>query len=172
MEIERKFLISEELFIKLINNFPFDLHRIRQFYIHNDEDREVRIRSINNQYFNLTVKDKGDLVREEIENFMTQKDFLLYKEKSLYGIEKLRFQLFGLNLPYAIFLDKIVDENLKSKGAYFMEIEFGSIEDADQFRLKILPFDYKINDIIEVTFDPLFKNSNIAKENKENEKNN
>ena len=121
MEIERKFLIKE-----LPDLSKFDYVDIEQGYLCTHP--VVRIRKKNDKYI-LTYKGSGLMAREEIEAELTKEAYEHLREKiDGHAITKRRYLIpFA---PYTIELD--VFEGHK-KGLIMAEVEFPSIEEAQNF---------------------------------------
>lgn len=152
MEIERKYLINHE-------TLPFSLqefscHKIEQAYLCTSP--VVRIRREDDSYY-LTYKGGGMMAREEYNLPLTEEayDHLLTKidgniiTKTRYIIP---FDKNNINKPLTIELD--VFEG-KFAGLYLAEIEFESVEDANEF----LP-PYWFGE--DVTYDGAYHNSRMS----------
>lgn len=144
-EIERKFLIKD---------LPTNLKKckkiyITQGYLHSDE-KEYRIRSINNTKYILTEKWGTGLSRKEDEYEITKKEYLELLEKVEGNIIKKVRILYPLE-------DKMAEVDFffgELKGLKTVEIEFNSIEEANSFKLP----DWFGE---EVTGDDRYKNYNL-----------
>ena len=146
MEIEKKYLIK---------NLPPDLNgfnfkQIEQAYI--SFEPVIRIRKSDNEFY-LTVKGKGHLAREEFEIKISGDEYcnLLKKTEGLI-ISKKRY-IIPLDNNLRIELD-IFENDLK--GLIVAEVEFNTIAESEIF---IKP-EWFGDDI---TFDPSYKNNNLAK---------
>lgn len=131
MEIERKFLLS-----RLPDITPVKVINIYQGYV--SVDPEVRIRSYEvvegddkgHKDYKITVKGDGDLLREEIETYISEEFFnqtvafikhpLIHKRFFIYNVNGRRLEC------------SIVDEELKTKFIYG-EVEFQSESDAEDY---------------------------------------
>ncbi len=147
-EIERKFFIS---------SLPDDLEiettqSIVQGYIAYDKSGiEIRIRVIDNDKYYLTFKNKGDLMRDELE-------IELYKDQ----FDKLWEMTKGLRLykkRSKILLDNFVIEideyEKKLNGLKIVEVEFDSIEQSEKFTPP-----HWFGE--EITYNDNYKNYNLA----------
>ena len=145
-EIERKFIVKElpgELAIERAAE-------IRQGYICWSDTKEVRCRQIEDDYF-LTIKSKGNLVRDEYEIRISQEQFLkiwasttdaqIFKQRKFVQINE-----------YKIVID-VFRKNLE--GLILAEVEFTTIAEAEKF----IPLDWFIH---EVTNDEKYKNKMLA----------
>ena len=122
MEIERKFLVKN---LPDLSN-AFEIKKIEQAYI--STSPVIRVRRSNNQFI-LTCKGKGLLAREEFELLLTEDDYQHIKSKTdHHPIIKTRY-LFSFG-NHTIELD-IFEAQLK--GLVMAEVEFNSIEDANNF---------------------------------------
>lgn len=151
MEIERKFLLN-----KLPDIEPIKHITILQGYI--STNPEVRIRSyeilsgenVGYKDYKLTIKGTGDLLREEIETYVTQDFFenvsqfidkpLIYKDYRKYEID-------GYILECSI-----VDPGKPTEFCYG-EVEFDTVDDANNYKF---PFE----DSIDITYDKSYKMKN------------
>ena len=75
MEIERKFLINDNLSDKCIYN----IEEIEQGYI--KFDPEVRIRNVDNREYYLTYKSKGKIKRMELEERISKEQYQILLQK-------------------------------------------------------------------------------------------
>ena len=144
IEIERKFLLKEEVFTP-----PEHGINCRQGYIHSDKERTVRVRTMNDQGF-LTIKaaDKG-LARKEFEYTIPLEDAnqMLDQVCKKPLIEKVRYKI-----PFEDFtweVDVFFGEN---EGLIIAEIE---LEHEDQ------PFTKPPWIGLEVTDDIRYYNANL-----------
>lgn len=148
MEIEKKYLINLE--ISELAKYPYDI--IIQGYI--STDPVIRIRQKNKSFY-ITYKSKGLMIRNEFEDKISRKQFESLKPKIDYNlISKKRYYV-----PITNNLTGEVDvfEN-QLEGLVMAEVEFASEEEANNF---IAPNWF----IKEVTYNPMFQNSNLCKEN-------
>lgn len=146
MEIERKFLVSD---------IPADLSKfkcrlIEQGYL--STNPVVRVRKDNDDYY-LTYKGKGHMVREEYNLPLTKEAYEhLIKKADGNIITKHRYEIpdgTGKTIELDLF-DGIF------KGLVLAEVEFNSIEEADNYT----PPKWFTED---VTTDKRYHNSNMSK---------
>lgn len=147
LEIERKFKISEDKLPSNYKEYPCD--KIEQWYLIIKEEREERIRHRWNRYY-YTTKTWLWEVREEDEYEITSQEFESLWEKTVWKrIEKIRYLI-----PYN---EKTIELDIyqwKNKWLIIAEIEFNSLDEADNF---IFP-DWFWED---VTNNPSYKNRNL-----------
>lgn len=161
-EIERKFLIEYPDIQWLESNPNCRRIEIIQTYLKADSDREVRVRQRGSDgnyiYFKTTKLRVSDIKRVEIEERLTQKEYLrllMEADTSKHQIRKTRYcltfegQYFEIDV-YPFWNDKAV-----------AEIELND-ENAD------IVFPSQIKVIKEVTDDVNYKNSSLAKNNGKN----
>lgn len=147
MEIERKFLMNEDLSNKNIYN----IEEIEQGYI--KFDPEVRIRNVDNREFYLTYKSKGKLKRQELEERISKEQYeILLKIVKGRLIKKTRFYI-ALDEELSAEVDVYEDE---LEGLSTVETEFKTTDAAKCFKV---PTWYGV----EVTDDKRFKNQSLAK---------
>lgn len=146
MEIERKFLVK-----KLPENLEsYEQQRIAQGYL--STNPVVRIRRSNDDYY-LTYKGKGMMVREEYNLPLTAESFehMLPKIDGIL-IDKIRYLIpleDGYTAELDIFQGKLAPIRL-------VEVEFGSVEEAEKF---VAP-EWFGDD---VTNSPKYHNSNLSR---------
>lgn len=120
IEIERKFLLKNTLFLKEIQNKQF----IKQGYLNSHKERTVRIRITNTDAF-ITIKgvsSESGLSRFEWEkNISRQEADALFQLAEQGVIEKNRYTVFFGNCKIEI--DEFLGEN---KGLFLAEIELKS----------------------------------------------
>lgn len=146
-EIERKFLV---------NQISFSLEgseskRILQGYFEGDDGQNYRVRLYGDKYIK-TWKSDGDLVREEIENEISEDEFnSLWEKTTGMQLEKTRYFIPFENrtIEFDVFEGKL-------KGLLLAEVEFNSVEDAENFN----PPNWFGKD---VTSDKRYRNSALAK---------
>lgn len=144
MEIERKFLVDSLPSLK-----DYHSKKIIQAYI--STDPVIRIRQMGTQYF-LTVKSHGHIMREEFEMPITKEQFhSLWNKIEVSPIEKTRYFI-PLEQDLTAELD-LYEGHLK--GLYTVEVEFSSLDAADDF----IPPSWFGNDI---SLDNRYKNNNLA----------
>ena len=148
MEIERKFLISQENLPQNLVSYPSK--KIQQGYLCTDP--VVRIRRSNDSYY-LTYKSKGLMCREEYNlplNAEAYEHLLAKADRNI--ISKTRYLI-----PISDELTAEVDVFEKPFAPLVMaEVEFPTIEDAQNFAV---PGWFGK----EVTFDKNYHNSNMSK---------
>jgi adenylate cyclase len=137
MEIERKFLVNSFDFAGLIPK------RIIQVYL--EIDPEIRVRSIDDKEFYMTIKSNGFLVRSEKEVPISKSQFERYSKYSTLRIEKDRFYVGKYEIDYY------------DNALCVVEVEFKNIFQAIFFR-KPEWFGR------ELTFNKNYKNIELAKE--------
>lgn len=122
MEIELKFLVKT---LPALENYSSK--KILQAYVSNDP--VIRIRQMNEDYF-LTVKNKGQIAREEFEMPITKMQFEnLWKKVEGTPIEKIRYFI-----PLENHLTAELDVYFGAlDGLYTVEVEFTSLEEANHF---------------------------------------
>ena len=146
MEIERKFLVKE-----LPENLEsYEQQHIAQGYL--STNPVVRIRRSNDEYY-LTYKGKGMMVREEYNLPLSAESFehMLPKIDGIL-IDKIRYLIpleDGHTAELDIFQGKLAPIRL-------VEVEFGSVEEAESF---VAP-EWFGDD---VTNSPKYHNSNLSK---------
>jgi CHAD domain-containing protein/CYTH domain-containing protein len=157
MEIERKFLLIPCSMRRLLQErgISYERVRIEQFYIHSDINSAERYRRKGDSYFH-TVKRGAGLEREEFEEEIEAGLYL--EKKKIYGDSLIRkwryiFEEGGYTFELDIFKGSF-------KGLNLLEVEFGSVAEAESFDLP--PFIRQVL-ISEVTENPDFSNGSLAK---------
>lgn len=151
-EVERKFLLKQ------IPNFLDTSHfvQISQAYLFIDEDgNELRLRkksdSSGDKYIQ-TYKSKGDLKRSEVEFEISKENFeALWEHASKRVLKKKRYLI-----QYENLLLELDEYQNNLEGLLVLEIEFENEDIAKDF----IPFDWLGE---EITYDPKYKNKNLAK---------
>lgn len=145
VEIERKFLIK-----KIPENLEnYKSEKISQGYLVVSEDIEVRIRKKGKNFY-LTVKSGGDLIRDEIEIELQEKQFnTLWPLTEEKRIVKKRYYI-----PYENHLIELDIYSDQLKGLIVGEVEFKSEKQSEQFS----PPDWFGE---EITADKRYKNKNL-----------
>lgn len=136
LEIERKFLVNEDKLLTEISLDNYDKYSIEQAYI-STEDREVRIRKIENSYSKskcfMTIKSKDDLVRKEVEFEIPYNKYQDLISLEMYKgniINKLRYKVpleNGLIAEIDIYRQQLF-------GLVMVEVEFKTEEEAQLFQ--------------------------------------
>ena len=156
LEIERKYLLDGASIVDALisEGLEFSEKNLTQIYTQIDKEHEIRLRKMGNTYTRTTKKGKG-LVREEDEEVVDSKLFKLAK-KSCIGkpIEKTRYLFKLQNFPSCI---DVYSGELD--GLVTLEVEFDSIEKAEDFKLPLI---VKERLLREVTDDDRFKNKNLS----------
>jgi len=122
-EIERKFLIAKSI--------PWDMGQqklIKQGYILIEEDKHLRIRIIDNKAI-IGLKYFGEQERDEYEYEIPLIDGLEILHKCSLKLEKIRNTISPLDNGY------VVDIDTYPNGLIVAEVEFKSVEDANNFTL-------------------------------------
>lgn len=146
-EIERKFIVKN-LPEGLIE--PRKCAPVRQGYLLNGDDREMRVRDKAGTY-TMTIKQGSGLKRLETEIELTEQQFeTLWPLTQGFRVEKCRYKI-----PY---FSHVLDLDVFS-GALspliMVEVEFESEEESRNF----VPPDFAVED---VTIDAAYKNVNLA----------
>lgn len=129
MEIERKWLIDKD-------NIPYNLNDydhldIEQAYISFSPTIRIRKISNKNEYI-LTIKSKSkdDISRQEYEINISEKEYEdLLKKKEGIIISKTRYMI-----PVDSYIYEIDLFNNEYEGLAYLEIEFNSIEEANEYK--------------------------------------
>jgi len=152
-EIERKWLVDKDE-IPYDLNKAMDIYDIQQTYI--CFDPEMRVRNYNNgQSYELTIKTnltEDGLIRDEINMDITQEQYEnLIEKKECFTIHKTRYNIYdnGQVMAIDIFHDEL-------DGLAYMEIEFKSKEDSDNYETP----SWVIKD---VTSDVRYKNGHLVR---------
>jgi len=153
MEIERKWLVDKsklpELSVKKVVA-DINVWDVIQGYLNSENDEWlIRVRSVNNFYFWLELKSKGLLSREEIRYAISNMEFQITLRECKKVVEKRRYSLYDGDIRYEIDFYKDYD-------FVTCEVEFDFEEEANNFEAP----DWCIKD---VTYDPYYKNVNLAK---------
>ena len=159
-EVERKFLIDP-------NDIPTDLGErvkrkliLKQGYIAVAPDgSETRVRSTDEEKFELTVKSAGDLVRGESTIEITPDMFaVLWPKTEGAGIEKTRLQI-----PYGLQTIELDIYGGDLEGLVVAEVEFtGDEEHSQSPEDQAADFTAPAWFSQEVTSDKAYKNKNLA----------
>ena len=146
-EIERKFLIK-----KLPPNLD-EGFEIKQGYF--STESEMRVRKYGNEYF-ITFKGKGSLERPECERTIPSWVFEDHWDSTYpRHVEKTRHKIPSRHYTMEIDVFKGFED-----GPYFLEVEFSSTEEANNFSL---PDEEWAHDAIDVTGEKKFTNKYIAR---------
>ena len=144
MEIERKFLVKD-----LPNLESIKGEEIIQGYL--SYEPEIRIRKRDSKYY-LTKKSIGSLVRNEEETQINELTYNILSSLVKDKLEKTRY-IVKINNKLKAELDIYQG---KLKGLYIVEVEFNSINEANNF---IIPPWFGE----EITNNQEYKNQNLAK---------
>lgn len=146
MEIERKFLIKEIPDLKDVKSV-----KIKQGYFSINPER--RVRKMGDKYY-ITEKGEGEMVREEKEWEIEEKEALpLFEKSKTFVIEKTRYYL-----PCGDYLIELDIYEGRHSGLIVAEVEFKSEKDA----LDFVPPSWLGEDI---TKDKSYKNMVLALNN-------
>lgn len=162
MEIERKYLLDEVGYSDLLSKSTIiKKERLIQGYVYIDEQNEIRVRKITNydvnclpQYLITMKSGNSSLCREEMEFNIDEYTFNKLCPEVV--INKIRTTIDHNNLIITI---DSYDTNVIKQ--YITEIEFDTVEDANNFDVSIF------FDAIEVTNENCYKNKNIWKKLRE-----
>ncbi len=156
IEIERRFLLlpcSVKKFLKK-KHIIYSRESIEQVYIKSDELGAERFRRAGNRYIH-TIKTGSGLQRQEIEEYVSYKEYQDAKLKNPNIIKKIRcrFELDGYEFELDIFKDRL-------KGLNILEIEFDDLNSAKSFKMPDVLSQIVIS---EVTDDRRFTNGYLSK---------
>lgn len=161
IEIERRFLIKESI-EKELNEFPsHKVLNIKQYYLYSGE-RLRQIKDLSNKShikYTKTIKRKiNNVLAEEDESFITKEEFFnemdrfescLVKDREVFLIDGLKYELDTYRSPHFKF--KI------------LEIEFASMSDYEaSFKPNFLNKIFEQNLICEITGQDEFSNYNLS----------
>ena len=153
-EIERKFLVSKEVALDYYNRCKaseFSCHEIEQAYL--TTDPVIRVRKSDDDYY-MTYKGKGLISREEYNLPLTEEAYVTLKSKADGNIiSKTR-----ILIPYGELTIELDIFKSPFEGLYMAEVEFESLEAAEEF---VAP-DWFLED---VTNDRKYHNSNMSRRN-------
>ncbi len=149
-EIERKFLLD-------INNIPYDFSKLNKEFIEQGYiiyKPEIRVRSVSNKGFFMTIKGNTDdsTVRNEIEFKISKEAYMKLMERD--DIHKVRKNRYTVNEGNNLFEIDIFEGALK--GLAYLEVEFNNKEEAEKF---VVPSWITK----EVTDDLRYRNSSLAR---------
>lgn len=146
-EIERKFLLGDLPKELIGDSLPM---AIKQGYLVLGQQCELRVRMLDGRYYFTSKRGQG-MVREEQEQEIDQVIFdLVWPFTETKRIEKSRYSIQRNNMVYDV---DVYSGDLQ--GLMVMEVEFSSVEEAQQF--SIPPYC-----AAEVTDDPRYKNAALA----------
>jgi adenylate cyclase len=149
-EIERKWLVNKKLLPTLDT---FEKVELKYGYLSQPTDSlEVRVLSIDDKLFYLTLKDKGNKIRNEIEYKITKDEFLVsYALSGNKTLDKTRYMIpSSVDSNMILELDVFADDNL-------VVVEF---EHKDETVVDSFVSEKWFGD--EITDDPDYKTCNIA----------
>ena len=151
MEIERKWLVDEDIILPLLTRKTKRV-KVENHYINGStEEWIIRASKFGDKYY-LTLKSRGLLSREELEYQINEFDYLKTIKHSVKSIKKTRFLI-----PIEGTDDKEYEVDLYDDYDFITcEVEFGSEEEAHEFKAP----NWCVEDI---TYDPFYKNANLAK---------
>ena len=156
LEIERRFLLIPLRVKRLLKslNIEYSAKRVEQYYL-KSKDEAIRYRKIDNRFIK-TIKRGYGLVREEIENRVSEDEynlFLLQKDGKI--IKKIRYtcQMDGFSLEIDEFKGHL-------KGLVILEVEFSSKEKANSYNLPKIFEPYLVS---EITGIEKFSNKSLSK---------
>ena len=153
IEIERKWLVDKDKLPELPKRKVIadnNVWEVIQGYLNPDNDEWlIRVRSVNDFYFYLELKSRGLLSREEIRYSISKMEFQVTLRQCKAVMEKTRYFLYDGDIRYEIDFYKDYD-------FVTCEVEFDSVEEANNFNAP----DWCTDD---VTYDPYYKNVNLAK---------
>lgn len=148
LEIEKKYIVPKVSF-NLSKYKHFD---IKQGYLDISPSNEIRVRSLDDKYILTTKKMYPSGFREEIEKYITHKEFdAKYKLTVGKRIEKKRYQI-----PYSGLIIELDIFEGKNNGLLLAEVEFDSMDKAKDFKAPSWFGE-------DVTNDKSYKNANLAK---------
>ena len=156
-EIERKFLLRPCLPGRFLRRRGVAYHKyfIQQYYLPRQNGKYIRYRRRDEHYFQ-TIKSGEGLVREEYEKQVSEKEYRQHLKDHIGKIiEKNRylFDYRGARYEWDKFLGEL-------KGLSYLEIEFESRADGEQF---VLPEIFSPLSPVDVTDDRRFSNSAICR---------
>lgn len=148
-EIERKFLVKADLWVKVAN--PVDSSFLQQAYLSLDPERSVRVRVTDNKAW-LTIKGATEgMVREEFEYPIPIKDALaLFKLAATSVLVKRRYKVWQGEQLWEV--DEFYGDN---EGLILAEAELSDVND----RLELPEWIDR-----EVTHDPAYYNMNLVQQ--------
>lgn len=148
-EIERKWIVNNPPDLK-----DCSVSHIEQGYtVVDDNGDEVRIRSVNGSKFVRTTKKGNGLVRTESQKLISEKEF----RKEWLATEGRRVYKDRYKLPWGDFVIEIDFYRGHRQGLVIAEVEFDD-------ESKAMDFNPPIWFGNEVTYDPAYKNQNLALE--------
>ena len=152
MEIERKYLLNPNIAFYL-ESLSLPSGKIEQMYIVNDDQKEVRLRSINGgTEFFITYKGSGGLMREEIEFRIDPRDVdkaqMTMRDESKPKVSKTRYYLNRWEID--VFHGHL-------EGLFMMEIELYSEDEVVE-----MPWELERFVELEVTKFKTCKNKHLA----------
>ena len=154
-EIERQFVIPN-----LPESYRIDhsiYHEVGYVIVHNGELRVFRKKLPGRWKFAITVKEDGNLAREEWEKELPEWAFnIVWPNTKGARVHKTRHFVHYVN-DFGVYLLEIDDYKKSLEGLIRLECEFKTVEAATDF---VLPA--WAEDAVEVTNDPRYKNKNLA----------
>mgnify|MGYP001853572773 FL=1 len=160
VEIERKFLIVKPDFNYIISNYDAKHYKIVQDYLISENNIERRVRKIFKpdgcNYYYTEKRNISDIKRFEVERKISEKEYLTYlefKDPNFKTIEKERFYFVYKNQYFEL-----------DNYSFMPDTAILELEMANENQTAIIP---EFIDVLkEVTFNPKYKNYNLAKINK------
>lgn len=151
-EIERKFLVSEEVtqkYLGMVRSGELSCHEIEQAYL--TTDPVIRVRKSDDEYY-ITYKGKGLMSREEYNLPLTKEAYdVLVSKADGNVISKTR-----ILIPYEKYTIEFDVFKEPFESIRMAEVEFGSEKEANEF---VAP-DWFLE---EVTNDRRYHNSNMSR---------
>ena len=124
MEIERQFLVGR------LPALPTDYDAIRQGYV--ALMPEIRIRQTGDDHFTLTIKRGSGLVRDEWETVISRQEFDNLATRLQPGARMIEKRRYRIPLEGGFVAELHIHEGHLA-GFSYVEVEFGSVEDAAAF---------------------------------------
>lgn len=148
MEIERKWLADKRIALEIIRGI-LPMKTVQGYLNTMDDEYLIRYRSINNTFFKLEIKSKGHLSREELRYDISKEQFKEGMKLCKTKVCKNRYIVQEKDYQYEVDIYQEWD-------FVTVEIEFRSEDEAESFDAP----EWFGKD---VTYDPRYKNVNLAK---------
>ena len=149
MENERKWLVDNYTACEMIQGL-IAMKTVQGYLNTMDDEYQIRYRSVNNTRFMLEIKSKGHLSRQELRYNITKEQFKEGMKLCKSKVEKKRYIV---DLPDGL---KAEVDIYKDWDFVTVEVEFDTPGEAEVFEAP----DWFGKD---VTYDPKYKNINLAK---------